>query len=82
MRSVEIEGKVWFSFTKNEIEDLVFGIISAKVDDKMHLDEFIDLLTVSRQMEIKRNISRYNGLQEQLARGKAWIHFDNVSDIQ
>lgn len=72
MKSILIEGKVWFRFEMEEIQDLVYGLISAKVDDKLHLQDNIEYLPVSRQMELRRNINRYQALIEQLSQGRAY----------
>lgn len=72
MKSILIDGNVWFRFEMEEIQDLVYGLISAKVDDKLHLQDNIEYLPVSRQMELRRNMNRYQALIEQLSQGRAY----------
>ena len=72
MKSVMMDNCVWFRFDPEEIQDLVLGLITAKVDDEMHLNEFTDILSISRQMELRSNINRYQALIEQLSQGRAY----------
>lgn len=72
MKSILIDGKVWFRFDTEEIQDLVVGLISAKVEDELHLHEYVEYLSIPRQMQLRRNMNRYQALIEQLSQGRAY----------